>query len=543
MGETRPSAPDGPLRRLDVVIVGAGFAGLYALHRLRGLRLTARVFEAGDGVGGTWYWNRYPGARCDVESMDYSYSFSDELQQEWHWTERYASQPEILAYINHVADRFDLRRDIQLDTRVTSAVFDEAGGRWTVETDRGDRVSAQFCIMATGCLSAAQVPAIEGLETFAGRWYHTGHWPHEGVDFTGQRVGVIGTGSSAIQSIPIIARQAAHLFVFQRTPNFSVPAQNGPLDAEYERRIKASYAEFRRQARQSRVGFVVEREDRSALEVPPEERARKYEAHWRRGGLGFGATFADLLISQDANDTAADFFRGKIRSIVRDPAVAETLSPRDYPVGTKRLCVDTDYYATFNRPNVSLVDIRRTPIEAIVRDGLRTREATYRLDSLVFATGFDAMTGALLAIDIRGRAGQTLAEKWAAGPRTYLGLAVAGFPNLFAITGPGSPSVLSNMIVSIEQHVDWIADCIGYLRSHDHPCVEATVEAEDAWVAHVNEVGHATLYPRANSWYMGANVPGKPRIFMPYIGGVGTYRQVCDDVAAKGYQGFTLTHR
>ena len=543
MGETRPSAPDGPLRRLDAVIVGAGFAGLYALHRLRGLGLTARVFEAGDGVGGTWYWNRYPGARCDVESMDYSYSFSDELQQEWHWTERYASQPEILAYINHVADRFDLRRDIQLDTRVTSAVFDEAGGRWTVETDRGDRVSAQFCIMATGCLSAAQVPAIEGLETFAGRWYHTGHWPHEGVDFTGQRVGVIGTGSSAIQSIPIIARQAAHLFVFQRTPNFSVPAQNGPLDAEYERRIKASYAEFRRQARQSRVGFVVEREDRSALEVPPEERARKYEAHWRRGGLGFGATFADLLISKDANDTAADFFRGKIRSIVRDPAVAETLSPRDYPVGTKRLCVDTDYYATFNRPNVSLVDIRRTPIEAIVRDGLRTREATYRLDSLVFATGFDAMTGALLAIDIRGRAGQTLAEKWAAGPRTYLGLAVAGFPNLFAITGPGSPSVLSNMIVSIEQHVDWIADCIGYLRSHDHPCVEATVEAEDAWVAHVNEVGHATLYPRANSWYMGANVPGKPRIFMPYIGGVGTYRQVCDDVAAKGYQGFTLTHR
>jgi cyclohexanone monooxygenase len=543
IGETRPSAPDGPLRRLDVVIVGAGFAGLYALHRLRGLGLTARVFEAGDGVGGTWYWNRYPGARCDVESMDYSYSFSDALQQEWHWTERYASQPEILAYINHVADRFDLRRDIQLDTRVTSAVFDEAGGRWTVETDRGDRVSAQFCIMATGCLSAAQVPAIEGLETFAGRWYHTGHWPHEGVDFTGQRVGVIGTGSSAIQSIPIIARQAAHLFVFQRTPNFSVPAQNGPLDAEYERRIKASYAEFRRRARESRVGFVVDREDRSALEVPPEERARKYEAHWRRGGLGFSATFADLLISKDANDTAADFFRGKIRSIVRDPAVAETLSPRDYPVGTKRLCVDTDYYATFNRPHVTLVDIRRTPIEAIVRDGLRTREATYRLDSLVFATGFDAMTGALLAIDIRGCAGQTLAEKWAAGPRTYLGLAVAGFPNLFAITGPGSPSVLSNMIVSIEQHVDWIADCIGYLRSHDHPCIEATVEAEDAWVAHVNEVGHATLYPRANSWYMGANVPGKPRIFMPYIGGVGTYRQVCDDVAAKGYQGFTLTHR
>ena len=540
----RPGPADqGPVRQLDAVIVGAGFAGLYALHRLRGLGLSARVFEAGDGVGGTWYWNRYPGARCDVESMDYSYSFSDELQQEWHWTERYASQPEILTYINHVADRFDLRRDVQLATRVTTAVFDEAGGRWTVETDRGDRVSARFCIMATGCLSTAQVPDIEGLESFAGKWYHTGHWPHEGVDFTGQRVGVIGTGSSAIQSIPLIARQAAHLFVFQRTPNFSIPAQNAPLDPAYERRIKAEYAEFRRQARESRVGFVVEREDRSALEVSPEERERKYEAHWRRGGLGFNATFADLLTSQEANDTAADFFRGKIRATVRDPAVAEALSPRDYPVGTKRLCVDTDYYATFNRPNVTLVDIRKAPIEAIVRDGLRTRAATYRLDSIVFATGFDAMTGALLAIDIRGRAGHRLQEKWAAGPRTYLGLAVAGFPNLFAITGPGSPSVLSNMIVSIAQHVDWIADCIAYLRERGHSAIEATVEAEDAWVAHVNEVGHATLYPRANSWYMGANVPGKPRIFMPYIGGVGAYRQYCDDVAARGYPGFALTRR
>jgi cyclohexanone monooxygenase len=540
----RPSPADQePVRQLDAVIVGAGFAGLYALHRLRGLGLSARVVEAGDGVGGTWYWNRYPGARCDVESMDYSYSFSDELQQEWHWTERYASQPEILTYINHVADRFDLRRDVQLATRVTAADFDEAAGRWTIATDRGDRVSAQFCIMATGCLSTAQVPAIPGLETFAGTWYHTGHWPHEGVDFTGQRVGVIGTGSSAIQSIPIIARQAAHLFVFQRTPNFSIPAQNAPLDPEFERRIKADYAEFRRQARESRVGFVVEREDRSALEVSPEERVRKYEARWSRGGLGFNATFADLLTNREANDTAAEFFRGKIRAIVRDPAVAETLSPRDYPVGTKRLCVDTDYYATFNRSNVTLVDIRRTPIEAIVRDGLRTPEATFRLDSIVFATGFDAMTGALLAIDIRGRAGHTLREKWAAGPRTYLGLAVAGFPNLFAITGPGSPSVLSNMIVSIEQHVDWIADCIGYLRQHGHGVIEATVEAEDAWVAHVNEVGHATLYPQANSWYMGANVPGKPRIFMPYIGGVGAYRQYCDDLAAKGYQGFSLTRR
>jgi len=522
------------------VIVGAGFAGLYMLHRLRHLGLSARVFEAGDGVGGTWYWNRYPGARCDVESMDYSYSFSDELQQEWKWSERYASQPEILTYINHVADRFDLRRDVQLSTRVTAATFDEAARRWMITTDRGDRVSARFCIMATGCLSTAQVPAFPGLDSFRGKTYHTGRWPHEGVDFTGQRVGVIGTGSSAIQSIPIIAAQAAHLFVFQRTPNFSVPARNAPLDPDYERQVKARYADFRRQARESRVGFVVERSEASALAVSPGERRREYERRWSRGGLGFTATYMDLLLDKDANDTAAEFCREKIRAAVRDPEVAELLAPKDYPVGTKRMCVDTGYYETFNRDNVTLVDVRRTPIEAITPDGLRTREAAYRLDSIVFATGFDAMTGALLSIDIRGRGGRTLTEAWVEGPRTYLGLAVAGFPNLFAITGPGSPSVLSNMIVSIEQHVDWIADCIDRMRAQGHETIEATDGAQEAWVAHVNEIGHATLHPRANSWYMGANIPGKPRVFMPYIGGVGAYRQFCDGVAAKGYEGFTL---
>jgi cyclohexanone monooxygenase len=526
---------------LDAVVVGAGFAGLYMLHRLRGLGLSTRVFEAGDDIGGTWYWNRYPGARCDVESLDYSYSFSDELQQEWQWTERYASQPEILRYINHVAERFDLRRDIQGSTRVTSAAFDEAARRWMVETDRGDRVSARFCIMATGCLSTTQTPSFPGLESFQGRWYHTGRWPHEGVDFTGQRVAVVGTGSSAIQSIPIIAEQAAHLYVFQRTPNYSIPAHNAPLDRERERRVKADYGEFRRQARESRVGFVVERNDASALAVSPEERAREYDKRWQRGGLGFAATFADLLTSQAANDTAAEFFRAKIRAIVRDPAVADLLTPRDYPLGTKRLCVDTSYYATFNRDNVTLVDLRKTPIEAITPGGLRTSEREYEVDRLVFAIGFDAMTGALLAIDIRGRGGRTLREAWAAGPRTYLGLTVAGFPNLFLITGPGSPSVLSNMIVSIEQHVDWIADCLVHLKRHGHATLEATAEAEAQWVAHVNDVGHQTLYPRAKSWYTGANVPGKPRVFMPYIGGVGTYRQICDDVAAKGYTGFTLT--
>jgi len=532
---------DAPVtRHVDMVIVGAGFAGLYMLHRARGLGLSAQVYEAGDGVGGTWYWNRYPGARCDVESMDYSYSFSDALQQEWRWTERYASQPEILRYIDHVADRFDLRRDIQLSTRVTSAVFDEATHRWTVATDRGDRVSAQYCVMATGCLSDAQLPAFDGLETFEGAWYHTGRWPHEGVDFTGARVGVIGTGSSAIQSIPLIAQQAAHLFVFQRTPNYSVPARNAPLDPDYERQVKSNYAEHRRLARESRIGFVVERHDEAALAVAPDERRRAYERRWDRGGLGFAATFVDLLLDEQANETAAEFFRAKIRSIVRDPAVAEKLVPRDYPLGTKRLCVDTNYYDTFNRDNVTLVDVRESPIRSITPQGVRTRDTEYAVDRLVFATGFDAMTGALLRIDIRGRGGRALRDTWAAGPRTYLGLAIAGFPNLFTITGPGSPSVLSNMIVSIEQHVDWLADCVTFLRARGYGAIEATADAEDRWVAHVNELGDATLYPRANSWYVGANVPGKPRVFMPYVGGVGAYRQFCDQVASSGYDGFTL---
>jgi cation diffusion facilitator CzcD-associated flavoprotein CzcO len=531
----------GRVSAFDAVIVGAGLAGLYMLHRLRGLGLSARVYEAGGDVGGTWYWNRYPGARCDVESVDYSYSFSDELQQEWRWSERYAGQAEILRYINHVADRFDLRRDIQFETRITAAHFDEARRQWVIRTDGGERVSARFCIMATGCLSTAQVPDFAGLDTFAGRWYHTGNWPHEGVDFTGERVGVVGTGASGIQSIPIIARQVAHLFVFQRTPNFTIPAWNVPLDPDYERSLKANYAEHRRKNRESRAGFVVPLNETPALAATPEERQRAYEARWARGGFGFTSAFADIGTNREANETAAAFVRARIRAIVRDPAVAEMLSPQDHPIGTKRLPLDTDYYETYNRANVTLIDLRKDPIETITPTGLRTRDAAYALDSLVFATGFDAMTGTLLSIDIRGRSGCALKPKWAAGPRTYLGVATAGFPNLFLITGPGSPSVLSNMIVSIEQHVDWIADCIAYLYAHDLTGIEATVEAEKAWVAHVNEVADTTLYPLANSWYVGANIPGKPRVFMPYVGGVGTYRQKCDVVAANGYEGFTLT--
>jgi cation diffusion facilitator CzcD-associated flavoprotein CzcO len=525
----------------DAVIVGAGFSGLYMLHRLRGLGLSVRVYEAGSGVGGTWFWNRYPGARCDIESLDYSYSFSEELQQEWEWTERYPTQPEILRYLNYVADRFELRPDIQLETRVTSAVFDEATGRWTIETDGGERVAAKYCVMATGCLSVPKAPDFKGLDSFRGQWYHTGNWPHEGVDFTGKRVGVIGTGSSAIQSIPVIVQQAAHLFVFQRTPNFSVPARNIPLAAEYQQWYKENFAEIRRKARETAFGGNFGANEQSALEATSEERQREYGSRWEQGGLAFVGSYSDLIVSKEANDTAAEFIRARIRETVHDPAVADALTPKDHALGTKRLCVDTGYFETFNRPNITLVDVRESPIEEITPNGLRTRDAEYELDSIVFAIGFDAMTGPLFNIDICGKGGNSLKQKWAEGPRTYLGLMTADFPNLFTITGPGSPSVLSNMVVSIEQHVDWIADCIGYMREHDFERIEATAEAEEGWVAHVNEVANYTLFPHANSWYVGANIPGKPRVFMPYIGGVGVYRGICDDVVAKGYAGFALS--
>ncbi len=536
------NTPTDQSRSLDVVVVGAGFGGLYALHRLRGLGLSARVYEAGSGVGGTWYWNRYPGARCDVESLEYSYSFSRQLEQEWDWSERYAPQPEILRYINHVADRFDLRRDIQFDTRVTAAVFDEALGRWRVTTDQGDDVSARFCIMATGCLSAATTPDIRGLNRFEGDWYHTGQWPQAGVDFSGKRVGVVGTGSSGIQSIPVIAQQASHVVVFQRTPNFSLPARNEPLAADTQAEVKAGYGALRDAARASFSAIAVSAPTELALEVEPAERQRRYEAAWARGGLmSMTTTFRDLILDQAANDTAAEFIRSKIREIVEDTDVARVLTPTDHPFATKRPCLDTGYFETFNRDNVTLVDLRQTPISEIVPTGIRTTGGVHELDCIVFATGFDAMTGPLLRVDIRGRGDRPLSDKWSAGPRTYLGIATAGFPNLFILTGPGSPSVLSNMVMAIEQHVDWIADCLSYLGAHGVDAIEATVEAEDAWVDHVNQLASATLFPRANSWYMGANVPGKPRVFLPYVGGFPQYRSTCDDVAAEGYRGFTLS--
>lgn len=529
-----------PVSHFDAVVIGAGFSGLYMLYRLREQGLATRVYETGDGVGGTWYWNRYPGARCDSPSVHYSYSFSPELEQEWDWTEKYPRQPEILRYLNHVADRFDLRRDIQFSTRVVSAAYDGATNRWTIQTDRGDRVTARYCITAIGCLSTPNTPRFKGLDSFAGEIYHTGRWPHGGVDLSGKDVGVIGTGSTGIQAIPQIAKQAAHVTVFQRTPNYSLPAQNRPLTDEEKAEIKANYRALRKTDRESPAGLTMEINMQSALEVTPEERQQKFEERWAMGGAQALSAFSDIAINLEANTYMADFVRSKIGQIVHNPEVAQMLMPHDHPIGSKRICVDTEYYETYNRDNVTLIDVRKSPIEEITPRGLRTQDAEYGLDVLVFATGFDAMTGPLFNIDIRGENGQVLKEKWSAGPRTYLGLMSAGFPNLFTITGPGSPSVLSNMPVSIEQHVEWISDCIEYMQEHNFARIEPVLEAEDAWVIHVNEVANLTLYPLANSWYLGANIPGKPRIFMPYVGGVGNYRVKCQEIADKAYEGFTF---
>jgi cyclohexanone monooxygenase len=523
----------------DAVVVGAGFAGMYMLHRLRGLGLKARVFEAGGGVGGTWYWNRYPGARCDVESMQYSFSFSEELDQEWNWSEKYSPQPEILAYANHIADRFDLRRDIVFDTRVTKVSFDEVQKRWRIGTDRGDKITAQFCIMAVGCLSAPNRPHFEGMEDFKGPIYHTGEWPHEGVDFAGQSVGVIGTGSSAIQSIPIIASQAKQLTVFQRTATWSVPAWNEALTPEYLKEVKADYPALRAKARARPTGFYFQFNTKPALAASPEERERLYEEAWQRGGLPFLGAFGDLLFEREANDTIAEFARKKIRRIVKDPTTAELLCPENV-FGCKRLCVDTGYFETYNLPHVRLVDVSKKPIERFTAGGIVADGVEYPVDAIVSATGFAAMTGSYEKITITGRNGLTLAEKWRAGPRTYLGLASAGFPNLFMITGPGSPSVLASMIQAIEQHVDWLIDCIGHMRDVGAATIEARVENEDAWVEHVNEVSKVSLRSTCSSWYVGTNIPGRPRVFMPYIGGFPIYVQKCNEVMSNGFDGFVL---
>ena len=526
---------------LDVLVIGAGFAGMYMVHRLTQLGLTFQAVEAGDDVGGTWYWNRYPGARCDVLSMEYSYSFDPELEQEWEWTERYATQPEILRYANHVADRYDLRKHIRFDTRVTGMTYDESRHRWIVETDSGVTYDAHFVVTAVGCLSAPKPPEIAGLEDFTGDVYFTSSWPREGVDFTGRRVGVIGTGSSGVQSIPIIAEQAARLTVFQRTANFSLPARNADLAPEYVADYKARYGEFRQRALNARTGILVERGLESALEASPEDRQARFDACWDLGLFAcLSASHTDIMTDERANATVAEYVRGKIAERVTDPQVADDLMPRDFPYGTKRVCLDTGYYETYNRDNVELVNLRREPLVTVTSGGIRTNAREIPLDAIVFATGFDAITGPLTRLGIRGRGGLALADKWADGPRAYLGLQSAGFPNLFTITGPGSPSVVSNVMVSIEQHVDWIARALADLTARGVEVIEAREDAENAWVEHVNELANETLYPKAASWFMGANVPGKARVFMPYLGGVPVYREKCDTVMADGYDGFVL---
>ncbi|MCY3831620.1 MAG: NAD(P)/FAD-dependent oxidoreductase [Chloroflexi bacterium] len=527
--------------KFDVIIVGAGISGLYMLFQMRELGLSALVIEAGGGVGGTWYWNRYPGARCDTDTIEYSYSFDEDLQQEWVWPERYPTQSEILNYLNHVADRFDLRKDIRFNTRVEAAVFDEKARRWQVGTDDGAALTARFLIMATGSISEPNIPKIDGMESFRGPIHHTARWPHEGVELAGKRVAVIGTGSSAVQAIPVIAEQAAQLTVFQRSPQWSVPAHNRPVDPDFVAEIKADYAGFRARNRLESGAQLshIPANDFSAAELSEEERRRVLEERWQLGGFPFFGAFKDITVSLESNKATADFVRDKIRAIVNDPAVAEMLTP-DYTIHCKRPVLDSGYFETYNRPNVRLVDLRATPIQAIRPSGIRTSEAEHEFDLIVLATGFDNMTGALLRIDIRGRGGLSLREAWAEGPVNYLGLQVSGFPNLFTITGPGSPSVLTNMMVAIEQHVEWVAECIRFMISNDHALIEATEEAQVAWVARVNEVANATLWVSCHNWYQGDNIPGKPRVFMP-LPGFPPYVEKCEDVVANGYAGFLLS--
>ncbi len=530
--------------QVDVVIVGAGFAGMYAIHTLRGLGLSVRCFDVASDVGGTWYWNRYPGARCDVPSLEYSYSFDAELEQEWEWSERYAPQPEILTYAGHVADRFDLRRDITFETRVDDVVWDEATSRWHVGTDGGHALAARFVVMATGCLSNANRPDITGADDFAGVTAHTGAWPHDGLDVAGKRVGVIGTGSSAIQSIPILAEAAEHLTVFQRTATYSVPALNRPLSDDEVADIKGRYPAFRDANRQQTGAFGSEngRVDAAVADRGVETVVADLEHRWNEvGGFAVLGVANDFVLDPESNAIAAQFVRDKIAGLVDDPDTARKLQP-DQVIGCKRLVLDSGYYETFNRPNVDLVHLPDEPIRRITATGVEVGDGDdtareVELDVLVYATGFDAMTGALLGIDPVGRDGLPLSDAWAAGPTNYLGLQVPGFPNMFTVTGPGSPSVLTNMIMSIEQHIEWIGAAIAAIDAEALTTIEPTPEAADRWVGHVNAIADFTLFPQCNSWYLGANIPGKTRVFMPLLG-FPDYVTECDRVVAAGYEGF-----
>ena len=523
------------VRKLDVAVVGAGFSGLYLLHKLRSSGFSVAVFEKADQLGGTWHWNRYPGARCDIPSLQYSYQFDEELQQEWSWSEKYSAQPEILEYLNHVADRFNLRKDIVFNTEVTSAKFNEDKSLWEIKTSQ-EKVEANFCVMATGCLSTPNEPNFQGLKDYQGQLLHTGRWPQVPIDFSGEKVAIIGTGSSSIQSIPVIAEQAKHLYVFQRTPNYSIPSNNGPMDIKEEAEVKSRYSEFRKENWENGFGIAGLEVEALAVEADFESKLEKFSHHWKHEGLGFLGAYADLMIDKNANEMAASFVRKKIKEIVDDPVVAELLSPT-YSIGCKRLCVDTGYFETFNRDNVTLIDLNNSPIDRITAKGLIAREATYSIDSLILATGFDAITGAVTRIDIRGRRGISLKEQWKNGAKSYLGLGISNFPNLFTITGPGSPSVLSNMVPSLELHVEWITSCIEWMRDNNKTLIESTQSVEDEWMALVDEIAGQTVYKSCSSWYNGSNIGEKAKEFLPFIG-VPPYSEKINEVAEQDYQGF-----
>tara|TARA_B100000073_G_scaffold261868_1_gene221552 strand:- start:271 stop:1884 length:1614 start_codon:yes stop_codon:yes gene_type:complete len=526
--------------KFDAIIVGAGFGGIYMLYSLNKLGLNAIILEQGKGVGGTWYWNRYPGARCDIPSIEYSYSFSDELQQEWQWSHKYSTQPEILEYANHVTDRFDLRDKIKFNEKVTSANYANDSNVWKLETNNGNIYESKYCVMATGTLSSINKPKFEGIDVYKGDWYITGNWPHENIDLSDKHVGIIGTGSSAVQAIPVIAESAKTLTVFQRTANYSVPANNHPLDPKEINEFKKNYSTFRAQQRQTKSGVALTNiGTQSALDVSDEERLNEYQKRWEAGYIGFISPYVDISTNEVANETLSEFVRSKIREIVKDSKTAELLSPKN-AIGCKRLCADTNYFETYNRENVKLIDVNKTPILSLTENGVKTSEEIYDFDVVVFALGFDAMTGALLSIDITGKNGEKLSDKWSEGPRSYLGLSIQGFPNMFTITGPGSPSVLGNMMVAIEQHVEWITTCIKEMESKNKTEIEADIEAENNWMEHIEEVAGNTLRYSCNSWYVGANIPGKKRVFMPYIGGYDVYRKKCDEVLQNGYEGFTF---
>ena len=520
---------------LDVIIVGAGFSGLYMLYKMRKMNLKALIIERASDAGGTWFWNRYPGARCDIESIEYSYSFSDELQQEWNWSNRYSDQSEILEYINYVVKKFNLKENIVFNTSVKSATFDENLKNWILETD-SKSYSSKFCVMATGTLSSIKQPNFDGLQNFKGDWYVTGEWPHEKLDFTSKKVAIIGTGSSAVQSIPVIAEEAKNLTVFQRSPNYTIPANNRPLTKKELSNAKSSYDQIREKAKYTRAGIGYNQfEERKLLDLSSEEIKKELNNRWKIGGQEiFTAGFTDVGVNVEANKIVADFVKSKIKEIVKDPNVAELLSPED-AIGCKRLCADTNYFETYNRENVELIDLNSNPINSITENGILTNDKEFKFDSIIFATGFDAMTGALQAIDITGKNGKKLKQVWKDGPKSFLGLLINGFPNLFTVTGPGSPSVLTNMMVAIEQHVEWISDCINFLSKSNLNEVEADELFQIEWMDHIEEVAKNTLRYTCNSWYVGANVPGKKRVFMPYAGGFGKYREKCDEIAENNY--------